>query len=102
MAGADLSGLYAAWFNLADSDRDGQLTGGEAVAFLTRSDLPKQTLKRVSRAALWAEWELSTSSARRGNQGECAAARGACTRARPQCTRLLREPGSPRAPRGLR
>ena len=35
-------------------------------------------------------------------QGECAAARGYCTRARPQCTRLLREPGSLRAPRGLR
>ncbi len=48
----DTGALYASWFALADGDRDGRLTGGEAVAFLSRADLPKHTLKRVRCAAL--------------------------------------------------
>ena len=39
--------LYNSWFDLADVDRDGALSGQEAVQFLLRSDLPQQTLKRV-------------------------------------------------------
>lgn len=39
--------LYNSWFDLADVDRDGVLSGQEAVQFFLRSDLPQQTLKRV-------------------------------------------------------
>jgi hypothetical protein len=39
--------LYNSWFDLADVDRDGVLSGQEAVHFFLRSDLPQQTLKRV-------------------------------------------------------
>jgi epidermal growth factor receptor substrate 15 len=39
--------LYNSWFDLADVDRDGALSGQEAVQFFLRSDLPQQTLKRV-------------------------------------------------------
>jgi len=43
--------LYGQWFDLADADKDGMVSGIEAVAFLSRSGLPKQTLAQV--------WEMS-------------------------------------------
>ena len=43
--------LFASWFDLADVDRDGALSGQEAVQFLLRSGLPQQTLKRVRERA---------------------------------------------------
>lgn len=42
---------YDRWFQLADSDRDGRVTGGDAVAFFGRSGLPRETLATV--------WELA-------------------------------------------
>jgi len=37
----------AAWFALADEDRDGAVGGAEAVRFFTRSGLPKDVLGQV-------------------------------------------------------
>ncbi len=42
---------YDRWFQTADSDRDGRVTGGDAVAFFGRSGLPRETLATV--------WELA-------------------------------------------
>ena len=46
--------LYANWFQIADADRDGRVGGGEAISFLLRSELPKETLRRI--------WELADES----------------------------------------
>ena len=43
--------LYSSWFLLADADRDGKVSGGEAISFLLRSELPKDVLRRI--------WELA-------------------------------------------
>lgn len=45
MAGLDEP--YHSWFGIADTDKDGLISGGEAVAFMTRSGLDKPVLKRV-------------------------------------------------------
>ncbi|EFJ53160.1 hypothetical protein VOLCADRAFT_55400 [Volvox carteri f. nagariensis] len=42
---------YDRWFQSADSDRDGRVTGGDAVAFFGRSGLPREVLATV--------WELA-------------------------------------------
>ncbi|GLC45016.1 hypothetical protein PLESTM_001675900 [Pleodorina starrii] len=38
---------YDRWFQSADSDRDGRVTGGDAVAFFGRSGLPREVLATV-------------------------------------------------------
>lgn len=42
-----LDELYNRWFAAADRDRDGRITGQEAVMFLTRSGLPQATLGKI-------------------------------------------------------
>ncbi|KAK9839793.1 hypothetical protein WJX81_002232 [Elliptochloris bilobata] len=49
--------LFSSWFQAADTDADGKLTGGDAVKFFERSGLPRDTLAKV--------WSLAD-SARRG------------------------------------
>ncbi|KAL3627446.1 EH domain-containing protein 1 [Castilleja foliolosa] len=39
--------IYQTWFNLADSDRDGRLTGSDAANFFAMSNLSKSELKQV-------------------------------------------------------
>ena len=39
------------WFSAADADGDGRVSGGEAVAFFSRSGLPQATLMTL--------WELA-------------------------------------------
>ncbi|GAQ88779.1 Endocytosis/signaling protein [Klebsormidium nitens] len=39
--------LYRQWFDAADADRDGRLTGSEAVSFFSMSQLPREVLKKV-------------------------------------------------------
>ena len=43
-----MAGLPEQWFRIADEDKDGKITGGEAVRFFTRSGLPKDVLGQVS------------------------------------------------------
>ncbi|GAB2284711.1 EH domain-containing protein 1 [Dionaea muscipula] len=38
---------YQDWFNFADSDGDGRLTGNDAIKFFAMSNLPKQDLKQI-------------------------------------------------------
>lgn len=40
-------------FRIADADRDGVLTGAEAVGFFQRSGLPQQTLFKVWQMISW-------------------------------------------------
>ena len=47
---------YAQWFAVADTDGDGKVSGGEAVAFFQRAGLPKQSLAQL--------WELADSPPR--------------------------------------
>jgi epidermal growth factor receptor substrate 15 len=39
--------VYGTWFGIADTDRDGAVAGGEAVAFFQRSGLDQMTLSQV-------------------------------------------------------
>ena len=39
--------LFDNWFRVADKDRDGVVSGGEAVEFFQRSHLPQATLFKV-------------------------------------------------------
>ena len=39
--------LFDNWFRVADKDRDGVVSGGEAVEFFQRSQLPQATLFKV-------------------------------------------------------
>ncbi|KAL8147783.1 EH domain-containing protein 1-like [Apium graveolens] len=39
--------IYQEWFNLADSDNDGRLTGVDAIKFFSMSNLPRPDLKQV-------------------------------------------------------
>ncbi|KAM7495600.1 hypothetical protein LguiB_030209 [Lonicera macranthoides] len=39
--------IYQEWFNCADSDGDGRITGGDATKFFGMSNLPRQDLKQV-------------------------------------------------------
>ncbi|XP_047955537.1 EH domain-containing protein 1-like isoform X2 [Salvia hispanica] len=39
--------MYQTWFNFADSDRDGRLTGNDATSFFAMSGLAKPELKQV-------------------------------------------------------
>ncbi|KAM3302544.1 EH domain-containing protein 1 [Capsicum chacoense] len=39
--------IYQQWFNFADSDGDGRLTGGDATKFFAMSNLPRPDLKQV-------------------------------------------------------
>uniref|UniRef100_A0A5B7AY70 Putative EH domain-containing protein 1 n=1 Tax=Davidia involucrata TaxID=16924 RepID=A0A5B7AY70_DAVIN len=39
--------IYQEWFNYADSDGDGRLTGSDATKFFSMSNLPRQDLKQV-------------------------------------------------------
>ncbi|KAK6124523.1 hypothetical protein DH2020_041732 [Rehmannia glutinosa] len=39
--------IYQTWFNFADSDRDGRLTGNDAASFFAMSSLSKPELKQV-------------------------------------------------------
>ncbi|CAG9464111.1 unnamed protein product [Pedinophyceae sp. YPF-701] len=52
--------LYSKWFRIADADHDGQVGGGEAVAFFQRSGLHKDVLRAV--------WELAAGNASFLNQ----------------------------------
>lgn len=42
-----MANLATAWFGLADVDRDGKISGPEAVNFFMRSGLPKDVLGQV-------------------------------------------------------
>lgn len=44
----DTSDLFDQWFRIADTDRDGRISGPEAVTFFQRSKLPQDTLFKVS------------------------------------------------------
>lgn len=46
--------VYDSWFATADGDRDGRVTGADAVQFFDRSGLPRDVLARV--------WDLANSS----------------------------------------
>ncbi|PKI67742.1 hypothetical protein CRG98_011955, partial [Punica granatum] len=39
--------IYQEWFNLADLDGDGRITGNDAIKFFGMSNLPRQDLKQV-------------------------------------------------------
>ncbi|XP_045828634.1 EH domain-containing protein 1-like [Trifolium pratense] len=39
--------IYQQWFNFADSDSDGRITGNDATKFFAMSNLPRQDLKQV-------------------------------------------------------
>ncbi|KAK9673855.1 hypothetical protein RND81_12G194300 [Saponaria officinalis] len=39
--------LYLDWFNFADSDGDGRITGNDAIKFFNMSNLPREDLKQV-------------------------------------------------------
>lgn len=39
--------IYQDWFNFADSDSDGRLTGADAIKFFSMSNLPRPDLKQV-------------------------------------------------------
>ncbi|CAL0317461.1 unnamed protein product [Lupinus luteus] len=39
--------IYHEWFNYADSDSDGRITGSDATAFFSKSNLSRQDLKQV-------------------------------------------------------
>ncbi|CAK9163900.1 unnamed protein product [Ilex paraguariensis] len=39
--------IYQEWFNYADSDSDGRLTGGDATKFFAMANLPRPDLKQV-------------------------------------------------------
>jgi EH domain-containing protein 1 len=39
--------IYQAWFNFADSDGDGRITGGDAIKFFSMSNLSRPDLKQV-------------------------------------------------------
>lgn len=45
---------YDRWFAIADSDRDGRVTGKDAVEFFQRSGLPREVLAKV--------WDLANSN----------------------------------------
>lgn len=44
---SDTSDLFDRWFRVADQDRDGRISGQEAVAFYQRSGLNQETLFKV-------------------------------------------------------
>lgn len=46
--------LFDAYFRRADLDRDGRISGAEAVSFFQGSGLPKQVLAQVTRSLLFA------------------------------------------------
>ncbi|KAK8301924.1 hypothetical protein V6Z12_D04G052900 [Gossypium hirsutum] len=39
--------IYQEWFNFADSDNDGRITGNDAIKFFGMSNLPRPDLKQV-------------------------------------------------------
>ncbi|KAA8523636.1 hypothetical protein F0562_010059 [Nyssa sinensis] len=39
--------IYQDWFNYADSDGDGRITGSDAIKFFSMSNLPRQDMKQV-------------------------------------------------------
>lgn len=39
--------IYQEWFNFADSDSDGRITGNDAIKFFSMSNLPRPDLKQV-------------------------------------------------------
>ena len=45
----DKTAVYDRWFQYADQDRDGRVTGKDAVGFFERSDLSREVLFKVSR-----------------------------------------------------
>ena len=45
---SDTSDLFDRWFRVADQDRDGRISGQEAVAFYQRSGLNQETLFKVA------------------------------------------------------
>jgi hypothetical protein len=47
-----MAGQLDQWFKLADEDKDGMISGGEAVRFFTKSGLPQPTLGTVSCSCL--------------------------------------------------
>lgn len=60
--------VYNHWFAVADLDRDGVLSGVEAVAFFRRSGLPQNpTLFKAGRA-----WECGEAWGRLGSRGQLA------------------------------
>lgn len=48
MAAQNPGDLFDTYFQKADLDRDGRISGAEAVAFFQGSNLPKQVLAQVS------------------------------------------------------
>ncbi|KAI8469930.1 MAG: hypothetical protein J3K34DRAFT_521730 [Monoraphidium minutum] len=47
-----MAGLAEQWFRIADEDKDGKISGGEAVRFFMRSGLPKDVLGQI--------WDLAS------------------------------------------
>lgn len=52
----DTSDLFDQWFRIADADRDGRVSGPEAVTFFQRSRLPQETLFKVLVPSV-ADWD---------------------------------------------
>lgn len=50
----DKATVYDRWFQYADQDKDGRVTGKDAVGFFERSDLPREVLFKV--------WEMANSN----------------------------------------
>lgn len=42
-----MADVWEQYFQIADADRDGKISGGEAVAFFQKSGLPQMTLAKV-------------------------------------------------------
>jgi hypothetical protein len=42
-----MADVWEQFFQIADADRDGKISGGEAVAFFQKSGLPQMTLAKV-------------------------------------------------------
>lgn len=51
--------LFDAYFRRADLDRDGRISGAEAVAFFQGSGLPKQVLAQVISSSLFVNHKVS-------------------------------------------
>lgn len=87
----DKTAVYDRWFQYADQDRDGRVTGKDAVGFFERSDLSREVLFKVSRqlcmhasiaeAPCTAYMHAAASSCRVGACATCLAASAPAARA---------------------
>ncbi len=54
--------LFDNWFRVADKDKDGAVSGAEAVEFFQRSKLPQATLFQVRLAAQLCKFAVTLAS----------------------------------------